>query len=105
MVPGYSKLVEVCATAADSSFAFWNWNASSGADWAEIESAVEKGGIDRFRREGTGKFLVNVVAVGIEFPHGVAVDEVEVVILAGSGGELPGRARRILHVGQHNGPA
>ena len=35
----------------------------------------------------------------------MSVDEIEVVILAGAGGELPGGAGGILQVGQQNGPA
>ena len=40
--------------------------------------------------ENAGKFLIDVVAVGVELAHVGAVDDVEVAVFAGADRELPG---------------
>ena len=52
------------------------------------------------------QFLVDgVVIVGIELAHVVAVDDVDVAVLAGADHQVAGVAAAIRKVGQHNGSA
>src|ERR1022692_1924478 len=57
------------------------------ADRAVVEPAIEigRGGPDA-AGQGSDELLIDFVAAGSEFPHGSAVDEIEIGILTGARG-------------------